>query len=673
MTIATMVAAVGGANVERLLGVWLMTSLKGSLLIVAAWLLTRAIRHGSAAVRHAIWASALAGMLVLPVVTAVVPAIELAGLPDVRLPRATAVDQPSPQRAMEVTPRGVDRTHFGNTVGLVADAATPIRKLETPIPPAQLVSAPSRVAPWLPFALVLGVVLLLLRAIAGAFQLSVWTRRAFAVDDAGWLSLVQRLGRGMRIGRPVTLLQSERACVPMTWGVVYPKILLPADADTWTSDRRTIVLLHELAHIKRFDAFTQFVAQVSVAVFWFNPIVWFAARQMRIEREHACDDCVLDAGARASDYANDLLHIARSLLTSAAPAAAALAMARRSELEGRLLAILDPRASRRGVSRKRVAVSSLSVLALALPLAALRPVASTTPPALATPNTLWAPVAPQAPVAQPTLVPSPTLVPALTPSEPATPSSVIAPVPPVARVTPPSVASTTLLSRVTLLPRTQIRFGRVRTMFAKASEPDLETLIAVARSASRLTSDYDKAELLLTIVKHYVRDDELRTAYLAAVASMTSDYDRGRALEPMLLKDSLPMSAVAQVVKIASMMTSDNSKANIVVKTATEHPSLTRPIRTALISTATTMKSDYERQRSIAAIAKRGGLSSTDAIDLINAAKGMIASFDKASALLAIASHFAMSDADVRRAYFNAAETISSASDYRRAIVPVLE
>jgi hypothetical protein len=204
-------------------------------------------------------------------------------------------------------------------------------------------------------------------------------------------------------------------------------------------------------------------------------------------------------------------------------------------------------------------------------------------------------------------------------------------------------------------------------------EPDLETLIAVARAANRLTSDYDKAELLLTIVKHYVRDDELRTAYLAAVASMTSDYDRARTLEPMLLKDSLPMKAVAQVVKIAAMMTSDNSKANLVVKTATDHPSLTQPIRTALISTAATMTSDYDRGRSIAAIAKRGGLSNSDLIDLINAAKGMISSFDKASALLVISSQYAMNDADVRRAYFSAAETISSASDYRRAIVRVLE
>jgi hypothetical protein len=517
-------------------------------------------------------------------------------------------------------------------------------------------------------------------------QLSVWTRRAYAVDDAGWLSLVQRLAHSMGIARPVTLLRSERACVPMTWGIVYPRVLLPTDADTWTSDRRTIVLLHELAHIKRLDAFTQLVAQFSTAVFWFNPLVWLAARQMRIEREHACDDCVLDAGARASDYANDLLQIARSLVTSGAPAAAALAMARRSELEGRLLAILDPRANRRGVSRKRLAVSSLGVLALALPLAALRPVSQaargrsdpapvaaldfstpTTPPA---PPAAVAPVTPAAPQAPAT--PETRVVPA-TPAASMTSLLPIAPVPPVARVTPQSLAPATPIPRVTTFPRLELRVGRVRTIIGKVPEPDLETLISVARAASRLTSDYDKAELLLTIVKHYVRDDELRTAYLAAVASMTSDYDRSRTLAPMLLKDSLPMNAVAQVVKIASMMTSDNSKAIIVVKTATDHPSLTQPIRTALISTAATMTSDYDRGRSIAAIARRGGLSNMDVIDLIKAAKGMIGSFDKASALLVIASQYAMTDADVRRAYFDAAETISSASDYRRAIVRVLE
>ena len=122
----------------------------------------------------------------------------------------------------------------------------------------------------------------------------------------------------------------------------------------------------------------------------------------------------------------------------------------------------------------------------------------------------------------------------------------------------------------------------------RQNSADLETLIAVSRAARKLTSDNDKAELLLTVAKYYVRDDELRTAYLDAVASMTSDYDRMRTLEPMLLKDSLPMKAVAQVVKIASMMTSDNDKANLVVRTVREHSALTQAIRAALIATAAT-------------------------------------------------------------------------------------
>jgi beta-lactamase regulating signal transducer with metallopeptidase domain len=153
----------------------------------------------------------------------------------------------------------------------------------------------------LSLALFAGVALLVTRAsvpCASAFHVG---RRARAVHDAGWLSLVQRLANGMGIARPVTLLRSDRACVPMTWGVVYPRVLLPADADAWTADRRTIVLLHELAHVKRLDAFTQFVAQVSVAAFWFNPIVWFAARRCGSSANTpATTSCSMPARARVT-------------------------------------------------------------------------------------------------------------------------------------------------------------------------------------------------------------------------------------------------------------------------------------------------------------------------------------------------------------------------------------
>jgi hypothetical protein len=165
--------------------------------------------------------------------------------------------------------------------------------------------------------------------------------------------------------------------VPVTWGIVYPVVFLPREADEWPEERRRYVLVHEMAHVKRLDAFTQLLAQIAAAVFWFNPLVWLAAARMRRERENACDDYVLAHGTKPSEYASDLLELVRSIGTpnhrGTAPAFAALAMARRSEFEGRMLSILDPRARRTSLSAAKVAVGSAAALLLVAPLAAFSP------------------------------------------------------------------------------------------------------------------------------------------------------------------------------------------------------------------------------------------------------------------------------------------------------------
>jgi len=131
-------------------------------------------------------------------------------------------------------------------------------------------------------------------------------------------------------------------------------------------------LVHEMAHVKRFDALTQLLAQISVAVFWFDPLVWIAAHQMRVEREHACDDYVLRDGTARRFYAGELLEWSgpseRPSHDRAAPAFAALAMARRSEFEGRMLAILDPRLDRHTLTRRGTLMTALIVALLTLPL-----------------------------------------------------------------------------------------------------------------------------------------------------------------------------------------------------------------------------------------------------------------------------------------------------------------
>src|SRR5262249_2331131 len=154
--------------------------------------------------------------------------------------------------------------------------------------------------------------------------------------------------------------------IPVTWGILYPVVLLPSDADSWSEERRRYVLVHEMAHVKRFDALTQIVGQAAVALFWFNPLVWIAMRLMRVERERACDDYVLRHGTMASRYASDLLAMVRALRRqrNAEPAFATLPMASGSDLEGRMRAILDARQERATPGRGETIMSAIAALVL---------------------------------------------------------------------------------------------------------------------------------------------------------------------------------------------------------------------------------------------------------------------------------------------------------------------
>jgi TonB family protein len=101
-------------------------------------------------------------------------------------------------------------------------------------------------------------------------------------------------------------------------------------------------------------------------------LAWSAWRAFLKERERATDDLVLNAGARASEYAGHLLEIARTMQSAPALGWAAVAMARPSQLEGRLAAILDSRVKRSAPRRASALVVSLAAIALVAPFAALR-------------------------------------------------------------------------------------------------------------------------------------------------------------------------------------------------------------------------------------------------------------------------------------------------------------
>ena len=172
--------------------------------------------------------------------------------------------------------------------------------------------------------------------------------------------------------RPVSVRQSDTVTVPMVWGLVRPVILLPADADEWEPERRRAVLLHELAHIQRQDWLIQTIAQITCAVYWFNPFVWLAARQLRVEAERACDDHVLNAGYQSTDYAQHLLDIVRNIKGLRSASRATVAMVRSSQIEGRLRTVLAENRNRRPMTKAAVVLGLLTLTCFAVPMGVMQ-------------------------------------------------------------------------------------------------------------------------------------------------------------------------------------------------------------------------------------------------------------------------------------------------------------
>jgi beta-lactamase regulating signal transducer with metallopeptidase domain len=312
--------------IETWLATFAATSAKATLLLGLAAVAALLWRRRPASARHLVWSLAIGGALAL-------------------LPLATMLPG-----------WRVDVAEIGGPVA--AEAATAAATVPDAVPwDAALLAV------WLT-----GALLVLGRAALAQVRVHALARRARPVRD--WRAEgLQRAG----MARPVALVESAEIALPMTWGVLRPVIGLPLASSTWTRASLDAALAHELAHVQRFDALTQLVAQVACAVYWFHPLAWLAALRMRELREFACDDAVLAGGTRPSEYAEEVLAIVGAHGDQPRFGAAALGMARLSHLKARLFAVLNPGLDRAPLARQRALVMVGGVAALVLALAVIRP------------------------------------------------------------------------------------------------------------------------------------------------------------------------------------------------------------------------------------------------------------------------------------------------------------
>jgi len=347
-----MVAAAGPALVAR-----------ATVVLVVAAALAAVLRSSSAAERHLVWACALAAVLALPAIHRAIPAWPI-------LPVVGTGD-------------GSARPAADGPIAIPADAVVAAAAGPGGAPPAAGAAGAGRsftpgqavAALWLAGAIVCAARLAL--AFLGVRRLA----REAAPATGRPATLLEELAHQSGIRGRVRALLARTPVVPMAWGWRRPVVLLPEGAGSWPEERLRVVLLHELAHVRRGDVATQLVGELARGVLWFHPLAWWGLHRLRAEQEAACDDCVLRAGTHADDYAEDLLAVTGRLVGGPQATSVALAMGRPGRIEARIRAILAPDRDRRPVGGGRLAFVGACFAALAMLAAVVAPAVALDDPA----------------------------------------------------------------------------------------------------------------------------------------------------------------------------------------------------------------------------------------------------------------------------------------------------
>jgi beta-lactamase regulating signal transducer with metallopeptidase domain len=667
---------------------------KATVILLLAAAVTLLLRRSTAALRHFVWALACGGILVLPLATALLPDVRVAAWPRVDVPVAFHAEQ-GPAPSEPVARRSAAAPAPTTTV-----APDPVRFRLTTDWTAYVFPV------WLSGV---GVVLLLLAV--GMVRIAWLYRVTKPVQDESWLLLLEDLSRQLGLSRYVRLLQANAPAMPMTWGIRRPAILLPAEADHWPAARRRDVLLHELAHVKRQDFLIQLIARVACAVYWFHPLVWLAATRLREERERACDDHVLRAGAMPSVYATHLLEIARGLRAAPATSLASVAMARPAQLATRLIDVLDARRCRDTLSPRSALPAWIAAIVVVVPLAAVAPRVAEPAPVSSSIDTI--PLLPAARRVKTDRAARP--VPALTTQR----SSIVIDTLrgcSTGILTGKRGSSSTHMENddltiVTTLGGCTIRLAAIGKF---AFTEDFTDIGSVSSGGQVLVDvDYGAHDRRLTVRPGNERifkiDGEVRPFDAEAKAWLTDvityllrrtgyqaeerarwildtrgiqglldefgqlqgDYTRRIYYQAAVESGKLDVAGYERLIGLAAQtISSDYELAELLIAVSKTQP-LTERMQAGFAAAAKSISSDYERHRVLKAALSRPGLSAAVQASMLDAAGDINSDYELATLLIEL-NEARPIDEGVRPAYFKAANSVESDYEHRRVLSAVV-
>jgi|GEM_PF-5460479 len=224
---------------------------------------------------------------------------------------------------------------------------------------------------WIVSAYIVGIAVMAIRLMMGLYGSQRLRLTAHPIEEASLHSVLQRIGERLTLKVLPVVAYSARVATPLVVGVIKPTILLPAAIlNDLSTEQVESLLLHELAHIRRYDHWVNLLQRVIEAVLFFHPAVWWLSHQVSIEREHCCDDLAIRWGSEPCDYAESLVRISEvryrtAGLSGSSATNLAATGGRSSQLRGRVLRVLGMPLPGPSVGLTRVGVGSLLVVVLA--------------------------------------------------------------------------------------------------------------------------------------------------------------------------------------------------------------------------------------------------------------------------------------------------------------------
>lgn len=713
-------------------GIW-----QGALLAAAMWIALKLFPRVNPTTRFTVLWLTLVAVAMLPVgpLTLTEPA---AGLPHASAPiaatstAATTTFVPVELRQPELAAGSTARSNSESLPQPEVDRAADLQ-----IPPSNVSAAghsPIQIrsrGAMVGFGILWAVLTLLLLARLGASYLLLRRLKSAATPcPKNWQARLTALCAMNGVRRKARLLVSDEIAAPMSLGFLDPAILIPRSLlDTLSESEVDHVVLHELAHLLRYDDWTNLAQKLIEALLPIQPVVFWLGRRMSLEREMACDDWVIAATGTPKPYAVCLTKVAELSHWEHAGILAAGAAGNRSQLFQRVHHMLDrtrnaaPKLSFGPIAFALIAVSVLIYEAARAPQMiafAQEPAheyGQTVPPSPLVPVAPLSPQAPMTPIAASATplaasLPAPSALAAPAPLAPAAPVASVAPLAPLEAVASQQGSQTHMhMSEHNLTTSFDVQVdGKIEFTDDDADVKSLSpngrfrleeggwfsgrAYEVKADSAGNLTKSYsvgrttkpldDEGRAWLSrLLPQIIRESGIGAparvarilrqggpqAVLTEIGLIHSDGSKRVYIEQLFSQAQLNTAQLEDAAKLIQGISSDGDKAQVIM--AVDSKYFTPDLRPYLFKAAESISSDGDKRRVLSDIAQKDSGSPETLLGVAKAAHHISSDGDKAEVLIEIADHYGASD-ELRSAYFDAVDSISSDGDHARVLLKLL-